>query len=141
MCLFKPVSVQTLSHELSRLAVGHASPNAARHLKLSVLTENTGGDQALMAELLETFRDASATDLQAAGQAIARHEPQTFLRALHRLHGSAQILGITALQQLCAPFEAKRPDSLTPASCLEVVQRITGVMREIDGEIDALIGR
>jgi two-component system sensor histidine kinase EvgS len=49
--------------------------------------------------------------------------------------------GITALQQLCAPFEAKRPDSLTPASCLEVVQRITGVMREIDGEIDALIGR
>lgn len=39
------------------------------------------------------------------------------------------------------PFEAKRPDSLTPASCLEVVQRITGVMREIDGEIDALIGR
>ncbi|MFV6653717.1 hypothetical protein ACNPHJ_06580, partial [Klebsiella pneumoniae] len=50
-------------------------------------------------------------------------------------------LGITALQQLCAPFEAKRPDSLTPASCLEVVQRITGVMREIDGEIDALIGR
>ncbi len=64
-----------------------------------------------------------------------------FLRALHRLHGSAQILGITALQQLCAPFEAKRPDSLTPASCLEVVQRITGVMREIDGEIDALIGR
>lgn len=141
MCLFKPVSVQTLSHELSRLAVGHASPNAARHLKLSVLTENTGGDQALMAEMLETFRDASATDLQAAGQAIARHEPQTFLRALHRLHGSAQILGITALQQLCAPFEAKRPDSLTPASCLEVVQHITGILCEIDGEIDALIGR
>ncbi|HBR1694040.1 TPA: transporter substrate-binding domain-containing protein [Klebsiella quasipneumoniae subsp. quasipneumoniae] len=141
MCLFKPVSVQTLSHELSRLAVGHASPNVARHLRLSVLTENTGGDQALMTEMLETFRDASAADLQAAGQAIARHEPQIFLRALHRLHGSAQILGITALQALCAPFEAKRPDSLTPASCLEVVQRITGVMREIDDEIDALIGR
>ncbi|PLN31733.1 histidine kinase, partial [Klebsiella pneumoniae] len=141
MCLFKPVSVQTLSHELSRLAVGRASPHATRHLKLSVLSENTGGDQALMNEMLETFRDASAADLQAAGQAIARHEPQIFLRALHRLHGSAQILGITALQQLCAPFEAKRPDSLTPASCLEVVQRITGVMREIDGEIDALIGR
>lgn len=61
-----------------------------------------------MNEMLETFRDASAADLQAAGQAIARHEPQIFLRALH---------------------------------CLEVVQRITGVMREIDGEIDALIGR
>ena len=63
------------------------------------------------------------------------------LRALHRLHGSAQILGISALQALCAPFEAKRPDSLSPASCLEVVQHITGVMREIDGEIDALTGR
>ena len=129
MCLFKPVSVQTLSHELSRLAVGRASPHATRHLKLSVLSENTGGDQALMNEMLETFRDASAADLQAAGQAIARHEPQIFLRALHRLHGSAQILGITALQQL------------TPASCLEVVQHITGVMREIDGDINALIGR
>lgn len=43
MCLFKPVSVQTLSHELSRLAEGRASPNVTRHLKLSVLTENTGG--------------------------------------------------------------------------------------------------
>lgn len=42
MCLFKPVSVQTLSHELSRLAVGRASPHATRHLKLSVLSENTG---------------------------------------------------------------------------------------------------
>ncbi len=56
-----------------------------------------------MNEMLETFRDASAADLQAAGQAIARHEPQIFLRALHRLHGSAQILGITALQH-CAPL-------------------------------------
>ena len=71
----------------------------------------------------------------------ANHLQRLPLRALHRLHGSAQILGITALQQLCAPFEAKRPDSLTPASCLEVVQHITGVMREIDGEINALIGR
>ncbi len=42
MCLFKPVSVQTLSHELSRLAVGRASPHATRHLKLSVLSENAG---------------------------------------------------------------------------------------------------
>ena len=31
-----------------------------------------------MNEMLETFRDASAADLQAAGQAIARHEPQIF---------------------------------------------------------------
>ncbi len=31
-----------LSHELSRLAVGRASPHATRHLKLSVLSENTG---------------------------------------------------------------------------------------------------
>ncbi len=56
-----------------------------------------------MNEMLETFRDASAADLQAAGQAIARHEPQIFLRALHRLHGSAQILGLLRYNN-CAPL-------------------------------------
>ena len=93
-----------------------------------------------MNEMLETFRDASAADLQAAGQAIARHEPQISAGAAPSARFSTNS-GDYCATTTVRPFEAKRPDSLTPASCLEVVQRITGVMREIDGEIDALIGR
>lgn len=78
LCLFKPVSIQTLTHELSKIDTGYASPCAIRHLKFNVLTENTGGDRALMNEILETFREATLNDLQAAEKAVAQDEPQLF---------------------------------------------------------------
>ncbi|MGL5603860.1 MAG: hypothetical protein ACRDDP_01120, partial [Plesiomonas sp.] len=54
-------------------------------------------------------------------------------------HGSAQILGITALQNLCEPFESRRPDDLPLAVRQEALQKIIAVMREIEIEIDSLI--
>ncbi len=139
LCLFKPVSIQTLTHELSKIETGYSSPCSIRHLKFNVLTENTGGDRALMNEILETFREATLNDIQAAEKAVLQDEPQLFLRALHRLHGSAQILGITALQNLCEPFESRRPDDLPLAVRQETLQKIIAVMREIEIEIDSLI--
>lgn len=138
-CLFKPISIQTLTHELSKLDVGRASSCTTRHLKLSILTENTGGDRKLMNEILETFREASANDLQLAVRSIEQDEPQMFLQALHRLHGSAQILEITALQALCEPFESRRHDLLPLAERMDTLEKISAVMREIDVEIDSLL--
>ncbi|TDN49340.1 amino acid-binding domain sensor hybrid histidine kinase [Buttiauxella sp. JUb87] len=138
-CLFKPVSIQTLTHELSKLDSGRTSLCTTRHLKLSILTENTGGDRKLMNEILETFREASANDLQAAVRSIEQDEPQMFLHALHRLHGSAQILEITALQALCEPFESRRHSSLPLEERQQALEKITAVMQEIDVEIDSLI--
>lgn len=139
LCLFKPIAMQTLTHELSKINKGYSSSSAIRHLKFNVLTENTGGDRVLMNEILETFREATASDLHAAENAVAQDEPQLFLRALHRLHGSAQILGITALQTLCEPFESMRHDVPPLALRQEVLQKIVAVMREIEIEIDSLI--
>lgn len=138
-CLFKPVSIQTLTHELSKLDVGRSMPCVTRHLKLSILTENTGGERKLMNEILETFREASANDLQAAVRSIEEDEPQMFLHALHRLHGSAQILEITALQKLCEPFESRRHDSLPLEERREALEEIATVMREIEVEIESLM--
>jgi len=138
-CLFKPVSIQTLTHELSNLDVGRSMPCVTRHLKLSILTENTGGDRKLMNEILETFREASANDLQAAVRSIEEDEPQMFLHALHRLHGSAQILEITALQKLCEPFESRRHDSLPLEERREALEEIATIMREIEVEIESLM--
>lgn len=138
-CLFKPVSVQTLTHELSKLDTGRSSPGVTHHLKLSILTENTGGDRKLMNEILETFREASANDLQAVVRSIEQDEPQKFLHALHRLHGSAQILEITALQALCEPFEARRHDSLPLEERQQTLEKIREVMREIEVEIESLM--
>lgn len=56
-----------------------------------------------MNEMLETFRDASAADLQAAGQAIARHEPQIFLRALHICTVQHKFWGLLRYNN-CAPL-------------------------------------
>lgn len=133
------MSIQTLTHELSKIETGYSSPCAIRHLKFNVLTENTGGDRALMNEILETFREATFSDLQAAEKAVEQDEPLLFLRALHRLHGSAQILGITALQTLCEPFESMRHDDLPLAVRQEALQKIVAVMREIEIEINSLI--
>lgn len=138
-CLFKPVSIQTLTHELSKLDSDCSSPSVTRHLKLSILNENTGGDRKLMNEILETFREASASDLQMAIRSIEQDEPQMFLHALHRLHGSAQILEITALQKLCEPFESRRYDALPLEVRQEALEKIAVVMREIEVEIESLI--
>ncbi|TNV14023.1 transporter substrate-binding domain-containing protein [Buttiauxella sp. B2] len=138
-CLFKPVSIQTLTHELSKLDSDRSSPSVTRHLKLSILNENTGGDRKLMNEILETFREASANDLQMAYRSIEQDEPQMFLHALHRLHGSAQILEITVLQELCEPFESRRYDALPLEVRQEALEKIAAVMREIEVEIDSLI--
>lgn len=78
LCLFKPVSIQTLTHELSKIETGYSSPCSIRHLKFNVLTENTGGDRALMNEILETFREATLNDIQAAEKAVLQDEPQLF---------------------------------------------------------------
>lgn len=139
LCLFKPVSMQTLSEKLSQIRINHTFSCATRHLKLNVLTENTGGDRVLMNEILETFREASTNDIQAAQHAVDHQESQAFLRALHRLHGSAQILEITALQQLCEPFESLRGDVLQKALCQQELQKIITIMKEIEIEIDGLI--
>jgi two-component system sensor histidine kinase EvgS len=138
-CLFKPVSIQTLTHELSKLDSDRSSPGVTRHLKLSILNENTGGDRRLMNEILDTFREASANDLQMALRSIEQDEPQMFLHALHRLHGSAQILEITALQKLCEPFESRRYDALPLEVRQEALEKIAAVMREIEVEIDSLM--
>jgi two-component system sensor histidine kinase EvgS len=138
-CLFKPVSIQTLTHELSKLDGNRSSPSVTRHLKLSILNENTGGDRKLMNEILETFREASANDLQMAIRSIEQDEPQMFLHALHRLHGSAQILEITALQELCEPFESRRYDALPLEVRQEALDKIAVVMRELEVEIESLI--
>ncbi|HEY3592088.1 MAG TPA: transporter substrate-binding domain-containing protein [Buttiauxella sp.] len=138
-CLFKPVSIQTLTHELSKLDIDRSSPCVTRHLKLSILNENTGGDRKLMNEILDTFREASANDLQMALRSIEQDEPQMFLHALHRLHGSAQILEITALQKLCEPFESRRYDALPLEVRQEALEKIAAVMREIEVEIDSLM--
>lgn len=138
-CLFKPVSIQTLTHELSKLDSDRSSPGITRHLKLSILNENTGGDRKLMNEILDTFREASANDLQMALRSIEQDEPQMFLHALHRLHGSAQILEITALQKLCEPFESRRYDALSLEVRQEALEKIAAVMREIEVEIDSLM--
>lgn len=92
-----------------------------------------------MNEILETFREASANDLQAAVRSIEEDEPQMFLHALHRLHGSAQILEITALQKLCEPFESRRHDSLPLEERREALEEIATVMREIEVEIESLM--
>ncbi|MEL4012909.1 response regulator [Dryocola clanedunensis] len=138
-CLFKPVSIQSLADELNTLDAGHRSSCVTQHLKLSILTENTGGDRALMNEILETFREASANDIQAAELAVEQGDPQAFLRALHRLHGSAQILEIGTLQSLCEPFESRRHHSLSQAECQAALQHVTAIMKDIEVEIDSLI--
>ena len=62
--------------------------------------------------------DASAIDRPPDRQSPGMSR-RFFLRALHRLHGSAQTWGLLRTTTV-RPLRQKRPDSLTPASRLEV---------------------
>lgn len=87
MCLFKLVLVQMLSYEFSCLVVGCVLFYVIWYLKFSVLSENMGGDQVLMNEMLEMFCDVLVVDLQVVGQVIVWYELQIFLWVLYCLYG------------------------------------------------------
>ncbi len=105
LCLFKPVDLQQLKTALS----GVRTP-AYRHLledfiDMPTLEAHSLGDKTLMCQMLEQSQFENDQDLAAALQALEQQEWALLQHHLHRINGTMQILGATALHLMAEKLE------------------------------------
>ncbi|WP_457574618.1 Hpt domain-containing protein [Desulfolithobacter sp.] len=67
--------------------------------------EQTGGDEELLAELLELFASSSAGDLEELKAAVAADNPEEVVKAAHSIKGASASLGIEAVRDLALAME------------------------------------
>ena len=78
--------------------------------------EQTGGDEALLAELLDLFRESAAANLDELRRAVAADKATAAAEAAHSLKGAAASLGLESIRRLAEAVEhAGRTGSLSVA--------------------------
>lgn len=101
LLLFKPINLQKLA-SLLQTVKPRATKNA---LETIIDMEAFGflsmGDPALMKRILTHARDESERDLRGIQHAITSNDWAAAKNSLHRLAGTVQILGATAIVQRC----------------------------------------
>lgn len=101
LLLFKPINLQKLVSLLQTV-----KPRETKNALESIIdTEAFGflsmGDPVLMKRILTHARDESERDLRGIQHAIASNDWAAAKHSLHRLAGTVQILGATAIVQRC----------------------------------------
>lgn len=135
LCLFKPVSLGTLTNELNKLARGRPVTPAISHLNVDVLNRNTGGQKDLLNELIQVFYREAKKDLAEAEKAITVGSFSKFRQAMHRLHGASQLLEIAELKTILVPVEAMDEIELTNEYCLSVLKSVRSILQDVSEEI------
>lgn len=78
--------------------------------------EQTAGDEELLEELLDLFKDASRGDFEQLKSAVAAEDASGIVAAAHSLKGASASLGIEGIRQLATDMEsAAREGSVTVA--------------------------
>lgn len=135
LCLFKPVSLRTLTHELNKITGNHAVTLPVSHLNIDVLHRNTGGQKDRLNELIEVFYFEARKDLAEAEQAVVKEDFGRFKQAVHRLHGAGQLLEIKELKDILSPIEMMDKTELTTQFCLTVLTKISRILHKVSEEI------
>jgi HPt (histidine-containing phosphotransfer) domain-containing protein len=82
----------------------------ARLLDAAVLSELTGGDDAIAGEVMRDFLDAAAHDLQELALARDHVDAAAMTRQAHKIKGASRIVGAVELGEAAAELEAAGPE-------------------------------
>ncbi|MGL5387222.1 MAG: transporter substrate-binding domain-containing protein [Serratia sp. (in: enterobacteria)] len=105
LCLFKPVDLPQLEAALQGVAAPSPAVSLSEFVDMATLQALSLGDNALMRQMLEQARQENDKDLLVARQAHQLQDWPTLQRHLHRINGTAQLLGATSLHQLSEALE------------------------------------
>lgn len=105
LCLFKPIDLPQLEAALQGVAAPSTVEPLSEFVDMATLQTLSLGDNALMRQMLEQSRQENDKDLEAARQALELRDWSTLQRHLHRINGTAQLLGATSLQRLSEALE------------------------------------
>ena len=126
-CLFKPLSLSQLHAMLSALALPEKPVLDVE--KLSRLTMN---NKALMQNALEDAQRENRRDLSSAQAAAERGDWVVVRHHLHRLNGTAQLLGAVRLHDLAAQLEQDLVDNKNSQGMLARLRHMEGLLDELD---------
>ncbi|MGY5368952.1 response regulator [Enterobacter oligotrophicus] len=133
-CLFKPVTLSQISHLLSGVAeTGDMMFDIER---LGLLAQ---GNRALMLSALQDAQQENRRDLAAARQAARAEDYLTVKHHIHRINGTAQLLGIATLIAIAQSLEDKLPDAISDAELTVELNHIDVLLDELDQAIEKFI--
>jgi HPt (histidine-containing phosphotransfer) domain-containing protein len=91
---------------------------------LAALSESVGGDDAFVADLVETYLADGAAQLAAIDEAVRSSEAEALVRPAHTLKSSSRTVGANRLGELSRQIEMLgRSGSTTGAGVLAAVAR------------------
>jgi len=141
LCLFKPLTLDVLKTQLSKLAPPAPLVSAPQYLDIRLLQENTENDPELMREIVLTFIKESRGDLSLARQALNKGDKHAFKKRIHRLHGSAGILNLTRLRDICYQLESQPFTGSSSLAHTQLMQTLAEHLAELDQEIALFLGQ
>lgn len=93
--------------------------------------EQAGDDEEMLAELLELFRDSSASDLAKIKAGFAARDAVAVAEAAHSIKGAAASLGVEGIRKVSADLEQMgRADDLEPAG--DAIAALASLLAEIE---------
>lgn len=108
-CLFKPLSLSRLDRLLAAMFSHRAGRLPTVPLEqwvdVAALRQLTQQNPALLLALLQATCQENQRDMQQARRLLEREEWPALASCLHRLAGSAQIIGATQTEKLCVSLE------------------------------------
>ena len=113
------------------------------HIDTAAGLERVANDTDTYLRVLEKFADNQADAIAVASRALEEGDPETALRTLHTLKGSAGTIGATRLYELAADAEKRLREGTSLEGVPEreaLLEEMTGVLEDIRGVLGAARG-
>ncbi|MSE47772.1 response regulator, partial [Escherichia coli] len=130
-CLFKPITLSQLSHLLSGVSDTHDT--AFDLERLAMLAQ---GNRALMLRALKDAQEENRCDLTAAYNASESGDYRLVKHHIHRINGTAQLLGVETLMKASQSLEDKLPDAMTVTELPAELEYIQTLLDELEQAIE-----
>lgn len=104
-CLFKPINLQQLASALASVGTVNMTYQLDEIIDIATLRSLALNDPKLMQQMLEQSQQENNKDFLAAQEAKMAGDWTAFKMHMHRINGTAQILGAAKLQELAEKLE------------------------------------
>ena len=137
LCLFKPVDLPQLEAALQSVAGPSQADPLSEFIDMATLQALSLGDNGLMRQMLAQSRLENDQDLLAAGQALQLQDWPTLQRHLHRINGTAQLLGATSIHLLSEQLENALATQQHEAVIDEGMRELEQLLHGLNAAIEA----
>jgi two-component system sensor histidine kinase EvgS len=137
LCLFKPVDLPQLEAALQSVAGPSQADPLSEFIDMATLQALSLGDNALMRQMLAQSRQENDQDLLAARKALQSQDWLTLQSHLHRINGTAQLLGATSLHLLSEELENSLATQQHEAVIEEGMRELEQLLQGLNAAIEA----